>query len=1485
MKKLLPILFIFFAFNIFSQKEANFWYFGNNAALDFNSGTPVPVGGSQLNTTEGCSSFSDVDGNLLFYVGAPTPITNNLTIWNKNNQPMPNGIGLQGDSSSSQSALTVPAPGQPNIYYLFTVGAPSSDNQGFWYYTIDMTANGGLGDVVAGPIDLSEGNSNLWSEKVTAVRANDCGEFWVISFRRPNIFYAYKVNNAGVDRANPVVSTILNYNVNQSGARGYLKVSPDGEKLISANMNDGTFLFSFDDATGRVSNFNNTTFANQINLNGNQGYGVEFSISSRRLYISTGSFNPTTENLFQFDVTQSTLSDINASRFLVHSYFNTRGALQLGPDAKIYWTSNASNNISVINNPEELGVASNYSHQTVRVGSGIVTASQGLPPFISSLLLPIEITDSETNDPINNQDLALCTGTNKTFIPETITGTTPPTYRWFFNNGTTPIATTPNLTLTNLALTDTGTYTLVVELTDNCGNITQYDGTFDVTVFDAATATQPTNIIFCDTDRDGINDFNLQASKDAEILNGLDPTIFEVVYFESMADATANTNPLANPYMNPTMFSSQTIFARVHNTAAPTACFDITNFVLQVTDLPVPQDPTVYDVCDNTSVGTDTDGFVNDFLLSTKDAEILGTLDPTQFNVSYHTTLTGAQTSATTDVIDKTVNYTNIVANSQPIYVRVENTDNTTCFDASKTFDLIVDSLPIINTTVELKQCDDDTDGFSAFNLTEANALLSNDSANEVFVYYPTLADADATTNPITNDTAYTNQTVASERIAVRITNANNCFRTTELLLTVSTTQVPPGYNRDFNACDDFLDVNGNDNANNDDTDGITAFDFSSVKTEVEAFFVSSGQTVTATFYRNEADALAELNAITDIANYRNIGYVNSQDIYVRVDSDIDNDCLGLGPYVHLTVDPVPVANPVGNLELCDDLEDGDSMNGMAISFDLESQTSTILGTQDPANYMVTYHASAMDANTGANPLASPYTNTVRDLQTIYIRVTNNTTNCFTDHTTFDLIVHPVPIANFVPDLEVCDDDADGSARNGFSQVIDLESQTAGILGAQDPAVYSVTYHKSLAEAQAGTNPLASPFSNEVPYRETIYIRVFNNQTMCVNGISNFDVLVNPEPTTATVSNLSYCDDDLDRDDMNGIIQRIDLDSQIEGILGTTSDPSTQQPDDFNVTFHHTQAEASSGANAIASPYTNTNTTETIFVRVENKATMCVNDDASFEVIVNPLPAFKVVSPAIACLNTLPKFINVESASDVYSYEWRNPNGELISTSDTAQVSVINGVVLAGNYTVSATSTDGTLCTRERTVVVNTSNIASITDDDVTIIDQSNTVGNDNLSIQINNINQNLGIGDYQYALEDESGMLIRNYQDEPLFENLEGGIYNILVNDKNGCGTVNLWVSVLEFPKFFTPNFDGRNDTWVIKGANRTFYPESSINIFNRYGKIIAQVALDSQGWDGTYNGVVLPSDDYWFHIQLVPVNTNRNTITKKGHFSLLRK
>lgn len=1487
MKSFLPFLLLFLTINLFSQKEANYWYFGNNAALNFTSGEPEIVSGSKLNTTEGCSSFSDVNGNLLFYIGAPSTTTRNLTVWNRNNQPMPNGTGLLGDASSSQSALTVPAPGKPGVYYIFTVGAQSSGNAGFWYYTLDMNENGGLGDITAGPIVLGSATDHPeWSEKVTAVRADDCNAFWVISTHNSD-FYAYKVDNSGVDLNNPVVSRITGYNI--ADPRGYLKVSPDGTKLVAANMAAGTFLFDFDDKTGVVSNFNNTSFLSQLNVSGS-GYGVEFSTSSRRLYVSTGSFNPDSENLFQFDLTLPTINEINASRYLVFNYFNTRGALQLGPNGKIYWSSdgdsnnngnNTSNSISVINKPEELGDACNYSHQSVLVGNGNVNPTQGLPPFISSLLLPIEITDSDTNQSINNQDLEFCTGQNKTIVPEPVSGTNK-TYEWTFDDGrnTTVLTNNEELVLTNLTTANNGVYALKIELTDNCGNVTEFNGTFTIEVFETAIATKPVDINFCDTDRDGFNNFNLQVEKNSEILNGLDPTIFDVVYFESFTDANTGNNPLPNPFTNKTAFNSQTIYARVQNKKASNACFDITNFTLAVTDLPEPTQPEPYRICDDLESGSDTDGVINSFLLNTRDNEIYGSLDSSQYNISYHTTQTGAETNDPSTIVDKNANYT--VTNSQTIYIRIENKDNTGCYDANATLELIVDPLPTITQEVDLLQCDDDLDRVSTINLTEAEISISSNYQNETFEYFATEADAIAGSPLVDDEVRYpVNQ---SGEAWVRVISNQDCYRISKINLEVEAA-ADVAYNKEFpGVCDDFLQADGTNGPANDDTDGITNFDFSDANTEILAFFPPALQPdLEITYYETRADRTAVINEITDIANYRNINYpsnVTRQTIYFKITNKNNNNCNGTGE-LYLKTDPVPMAENVPDLELCDNAIDGDASNGFVQSFDLESRTLDILNGQNPADFTVTYHLSPVDANNGLNSQSSPFTNTTKDLQPIYVRVTNNTTGCFTDHTSFNVIVNPIPVANFVEDLEVCDDNSDGSARNGFSQSIDLESQTNGILGTQDPSIHEVTYHRSLAEAQTNSNPLVSPYSNIQADRETIYVRIYNTSSTCVNDISNFDVIVNPEPTFIAPINLAYCDDDLDGDDANGIVQNIDLDSKISEILGTTQDPN-----DFNVTFHLSQNDASTGTDALVSPYQNSNPTETIYVRIQNKQTLCVNDDATFEVIVNPLPNFTVTTPQILCLNNLPYNISVENPRDNYTYVWTDENGNVLNSTSVDNIDISTG----GNYKVTATTTDGTMCSRAETIVVNESNIATLDASFVTIVDESNNLGStNNLSISIDVINNDLGPGDYQFAIintDDNTRTPFAGFQDEPLFENLEGGIYQIIVNDKNGCSPdTTLLVSVIQFPKFFTPNGDSKNDTWVVKGANQTFYPNASINIFNRFGKIVAQVPIDSEGWNGTYKGKLLPSDDYWYNITLVPADSNKPTINKKGNFSLIRK
>ncbi len=129
--------------------------------------------------------------------------------------------------------------------------------------------------------------------------------------------------------------------------------------------------------------------------------------------------------------------------------------------------------------------------------------------------------------------------------------------------------------------------------------------------------------------------------------------------------------------------------------------------------------------------------------------------------------------------------------------------------------------------------------------------------------------------------------------------------------------------------------------------------------------------------------------------------------------------------------------------------------------------------------------------------------------------------------------------------------------------------------------------------------------------------------------------------------------------------------------------------------------------------------------------------------------------------------------------------------------------------------------------------------------------------------------GDYKYSID---GI---NYQDSNTFTGLLSGDYIVYVKDNNECGIVNQEVFILNYPKYFTPNADGYNDTWAIKFSETE--PTIDIKIFDRYGKFIKQLNATSS-WDGTFNGHQLPSTDYWF------VVTRASGKVYKGHFSMKR-
>jgi gliding motility-associated-like protein len=177
-----------------------------------------------------------------------------------------------------------------------------------------------------------------------------------------------------------------------------------------------------------------------------------------------------------------------------------------------------------------------------------------------------------------------------------------------------------------------------------------------------------------------------------------------------------------------------------------------------------------------------------------------------------------------------------------------------------------------------------------------------------------------------------------------------------------------------------------------------------------------------------------------------------------------------------------------------------------------------------------------------------------------------------------------------------------------------------------------------------------------------------------------------------------------------------------------------------------------------------------------------------------------------------------------------------------------------------------------KTVTVTASDIATITMNDITVVDDS-----DNNSITVNNTN--LGAGDYAFSLDAPFGP----FQDDAYFENLLPGTYTLYVSDKNSCGVAALDIAILGFPKFFTPNGDGYNDTWKVLGNDLNNIQISVIYIFDRFGKLVADVDLTGEGWDGFYNGERLPAADYWYLVKFTDQYGNYRE--KRGNLSLIRR
>jgi PKD repeat protein len=467
--------FLLFTLQGFSQKETAWWFFGYKTGLHFQTNTVTTLPGvSSLNGTYGFSNMADSAGNLLFYSDF------SKTVFNKLHDTMPNGVNL-GGATGPQPSLIMRKSG--SLYYLLRYSPFNYNIPGIppmlSYSIIDMSLASGNGSVTSTNIPIT--SSGIVFAKMAGTRHCNGEDYWLLTHRADmpngsNQFYAYHVSAGGIG-ANPVISSIgsnqPHHYANQVQFGGRMKFSPNGKKVCSVYPYRTVELYDFDNGTGQLTNVmkldsNSVPTSSAMPI----AYDVEFSPDGSKLYVSyTYGQHPV---LCQFDLTAGTPQAISNSKTVLDSAFNNYvGDLQLGMDGKIYFGKKSSTNLSLIHNPNLVGLACNYD--SVGINMGIIPATTvqaaqngGLPSFVSSYF------EKKPSFPpfTYTATCGLISFYSPTVTAFPATGYSVSSYQWIFGDPVTGSSNTSTLSNPTHVFSSNGSYQIKLLVNYKCGTDT-----------------------------------------------------------------------------------------------------------------------------------------------------------------------------------------------------------------------------------------------------------------------------------------------------------------------------------------------------------------------------------------------------------------------------------------------------------------------------------------------------------------------------------------------------------------------------------------------------------------------------------------------------------------------------------------------------------------------------------------------------------------------------------------------------------------------------------------------------------------------------------------------------------------------------------------------------------------------------------------------------------------------------------------------------
>ncbi len=990
--------------------------------------------------------------------------------------------------------------------------------------------------------------------------------------------------------------------------------------------------------------------------------------------------------------------------------------------------------------------------------------------------------------------------------------------------------------------------------------------------------------------------FNLP-SRDSRILElNPNPADFIVRYYDTLAEAEAGdpNQTIVNPGDYPS--GGQIIYVRVENINNP-GCFNASmNFELIVDDRPIAQIPTSnLEFCDD----------VSSISLSDYEGEVLGNQTNSDFEVTFY----DDQNEATAGTPQLGSSF-DLQIGVNTLFARIDNTVSD-CLPSIVSFDIVRSEIPEAISEVNYRLCDTDDDGQEVFILDSRNTfILDGQNENQFTItYYETEADARSGTGTLAPNNYPLDLTTGTATVFARIENVDNseCASADPVPVNLFIDELPEAFvpTSDLEFCDDvssvdltnyvsevlagqtnpdfevrfYDDVNeanaggtdlGDDYpleigvntlfarvantqstcpadistfdivlsripARIDDVDPYRLADCDGDETEVFILSTRNDEVLDGQdsnefrieYFETEAEAQSgTANGATALSNNYPVTGYGSTTVWARIENVINTECAADPIPVNLLVDEIPETDTIDTLRVCDD--DGQ------VEQPLSDYDDQILASSNP-DFRVTYHRTQAEANSGDDPLTGTFTITP-STPGIFARAFNtNHPNACPRVVPIEFELSQRPEAGKPDDLVVCDDPGD----TDLIKVVDLSQFNDDVYGDQDQNEYDISYYASSDDADNRRDPLDMMHPvGQNGNAERIFARIESVSFRTCGDIEDFLITVTEQPSADLDLNFDQtsCDNepfDNSESFVLGLLDEDVLDGQDELI--------------FDVSYYASEDDALNRRDPLPKDgYSNISNPQTIFVRIENSQypELCANTDISFTLTVFDRPEIRNQGPITICAG-VPE--TLDAGPGFASYEWST--GEMTRTID---------VVEGGQYTVTVFNDDG--CDSTATIRVRESDIATITE----VIVEQFEVKRNKIKVRAE------GPGSYIYSLDDFV------YQEQPLFDDLRPGFYEVFVKDENGCGTVSEEVVIIGGPAFFTPNQDGYNDTWQIIAGETV--PDARVSIFDRYGKLITSITAGSQGWDGTFNGTPLPSTDYWYTVEL------EDGRSFKGHFALKR-